>query len=462
MAAEDNHSSASRSRFSKKSKGGAIASKVEHQDSVGSVLALESIGGLLRDVPADIVQKQGYVACEWDQDLEIHWPTGTLFIQVKDQVLDVRDVRQICEDFGELAHHYGASRGVRHDVAYRIEALAGLSTSARSFTSDLEHLRSLPATELERDSALLVRDFASRWGVHGDLVRKLTIANRDIRRDSVGAVAIFAHLMRKIYPVHDYTDARLMDIWDVLANRFFAPARRNRSPVLLGGVEEAILKPLMPIYLLRYEVEYVRTSYGYIVDPLRRRKLEEESELGRRALKKAMQAWRRHTRKTRILNMLYRGDIKCPACNAPMIANGWGRKGTGCPHCGYSPYLTLVYVCDCEELIPLIDQPEPTGMGIFGEAVSLLRGTKISCDSCGSEPRFENLHTRLALVPFPIPVEKFSEQDLVEIRVRLGWRRWAWPFEGITPAEKMIADDEQAKVVDSVKRVNGLHAPREE
>jgi ribosomal protein S27AE len=424
--------------YSRKSKGGMIASFLEHQDSAGAFLAIEAIGGLLNDVPHDLLRRQAYVACEWQQDLELRWSEGVVFVQVKDQELQPEQIRSIVDDFRQIAESHSAADTI--DQFFRIEALAGLSTSARSLVADLKHLRAALKVVGKDERVQKCQQFEARWSMPASVASRLTIESRDLRRDSVAALATFAHLLRSVYPVRDYTDARIAGVWqDVVVA--FARARRNRAPILLSTVDESVLRPLLPMRVAMYEHAFVRTSYGYVVDPERKADAERDAAFVRRALKKAMSDWRRQTRGSRWRNFLYRGAVNCPACNHPMMANRMGRRGIACGRCGYFPYATMVYICDCGELVPIMEQPSMNGVTMYSEAVDRLRSHTMTCGSCGASPQFELLNFRLGVLPFPVPVAKFSERDLIEKRVRLGWRGGYWSDTERTPVDRMLEDE---------------------
>ena len=73
------------SEFSRRSKGGLHAARLESQDSVAAVLAIETIGGRLEGLDMNALDVGAVVSLEWEEDIQIQWDVGTLYIAVKDQ-----------------------------------------------------------------------------------------------------------------------------------------------------------------------------------------------------------------------------------------------------------------------------------------------------------------------------------------------------------------------------------------
>ena len=124
------------------------------------------------------------------------------------------------------------------------------------------------------------------------------------------------------------------------------------------------------------------------------------------------------------------GRVRCPQVRSgaesgwsPAVRSGWG---IACPRCGYQPYLTIAYVCDCAEMVTIEKQPLLDKVRLFGLAIERLRDNSIACESCGRGALLEKLATRLAMIRFPLPVTQYSPKNLVSLRESLGWTRSGW------------------------------------
>ena len=89
--------------FDSRARGGAIASRVDAQDTVAALIAVEAISGSVEGVPAPSEACDVVLLCEGREDLELAWPTGRLLVPVKDQVLSMTTVRKVLHDM-ETAH----------------------------------------------------------------------------------------------------------------------------------------------------------------------------------------------------------------------------------------------------------------------------------------------------------------------------------------------------------------------
>jgi hypothetical protein len=420
--------------FSREALGGWHASFIESQDSVAAFLALEAISGEADRRLKDVQKQNARIICEWQDDLELQWEGGRLYLQVKDQELTVPNIKSICSKFGDILASDASLDGV---ARFRIVALGGLHKSARHLPQHLMQLQSASEIRTDLERAQLISDFVRRWDLPERVALSLSIDTRDLRRDSLVAYDLFAASLRRALPVHDFTDRRVHQLYRELAGDVFSAARRHRTWVSLIEARNRLLTQFMPLHLTSYEIEYVRTDFGYLKDPQRREQIKAEEQLVEQARRQAYRRWIRHTRGDRLLDLLLRGPIKCLACNHPLMANVLGRGGIACPDCSYQPYLTLVYICDCAELMVVDRQPEVDRVHMFGSAISWMRSSP-TCGACGASPAFEKLPTRLGMVPFPVPVEEYSPAKLIGLRERLGWTTRGWRGSPNGPVAEML------------------------
>jgi hypothetical protein len=420
--------------FSREALGGWHASFIESQDSVAAFLALEAISGEADRRLTDVQEQHARIICEWQDDLELQWDDGRIYLQVKDQELTVSDIRSICSRFDEKLVNDTSLDGV---ACFRIVALGGLHKNARHLPQHLKQLQSASGIRSGPERVRLMDDFVSRWRLPERVALSLSIDTRDMRRDSSVAYDLFAASLRRALPVHDFTDRRVHQLYRELAGDVFSAARRHRTWVSLSEARNRLLAQFMPLHLGSYEVEYVRTNFGYLKDPDRKQHIEAEEKLADRARRQAYRRWIRHTRRDRVLDLLARGAIRCLACNHPLMANMLGRYGIACPDCGYQPFLTLIYICDCAELMVVDRQPELDRVQLFGTAISWMRSGP-TCGACGAAPAFEKLSTRLGMVPFPVPVDEYSPARLIKLRESLGWTTHGWEGSPSGPLAEML------------------------
>jgi hypothetical protein len=406
--------------FGAQALGGWYASFIEAQDSVATFWLLEAISGEAHPLLEDVEVQNARIVCEWQDDLELHWDSGRIYCQVKNEVLSLAHVKTICDHFNYLLQQ-------PHDppvVGFRISALAGLAKSIRHLPEQLGQLQHAWPHRSQTDGSRILSAFVTRWGIPSSVALILDIDTRDLRRDSSVARDLFAALLRRSLPVQDFTDQRISQLYRELGN-LLATTRRSRTSESVADAFRQLLMRFLPDHLATYEIDYVTTAYGYIKDPERTAYLRAESRLVRRAWRRIHLRWARHISKYVLIDLVF-GGVRCPACHHAMIANYFGLRGIACPRCGYQPYLTIAYVCDCAEMVTIEKQPLLDKVRLFGLAIERLRDNSITCESCGRGALLEKLATRLAMIRFPLPVTQYSPKNLVSLRESLGWIRSGW------------------------------------
>ncbi|MGW4412755.1 hypothetical protein ACWEJ6_52850 [Nonomuraea sp. NPDC004702] len=418
--------------FSASALGGWHASFIESQDSVAACLALEAIAGYVGHGLADISGQRARISCEWQDDVGLHWDSGRILAQVKQGEIGLADIRTIASNF-QQALEENSDPPIKE---VRIYALGGLGRTARHLPDHISQLKTA-LEHMPEHSHSAIRDFETKWDLPIDVVMKLRIDTRDLRRDSPTCRAIFSALLRAAAPVYDYTDHRVEQLYDRLAGGFFALARRQRHVVPLTKVQDDILADFLPLGLFTWDVNWTLTSFGYLKDPQKEADFQQQARLVRAAFKRIMKKWRRHYFHDFLSNLAV-GPIRCPNCNHSLNANWGGLRGIACPDCGYNPYLTLGYVCDCVDIIPLCRQPSTERTELVSTAVAATRTDSIRCPTCNAKPSAEKLFIRLVILPIPIPIEEHSAQKLIELRERLGWDGARWTGGEESPRERML------------------------
>jgi hypothetical protein len=230
-----------------------------------------------------------------------------------------------------------------------------------------------------------------------------------------------ARLLRLVAPLTDYTDCRTGHIVSDLTQRMSA-ARHNRGSVTLTELRDAILSQALPLEAVAIPHAYVRTRYGYVTSPLLEKALEQERQDVRVAMRQAMKRYRRATRVHRFRAVAAGGPVRCIVCNGPLMANfyGFSRRGIACAHCGFSPFVSLLYACTCGRPILLVAQP-PTELVEIARAIREALDSAV-CEHCSQSPRPERMQTRVFQLNIPWPPENFSDSRLIEARKELGWK----------------------------------------
>lgn len=409
------------SAFGPSALGGWRASKIEAQDSVAAFLALEAIAGDADPTLQDVREQAAVIVPEFHDDLELSWDRGRIYAQVKTSKVSPAMLSSIVAKYEAILSDKTENGNI---VRFRIVALGGVADTLNELADSLTQLQAMVPIRTGPERKVLVADFVERWSIPEPVALRLAIDQREMKRDSPLAHHHFAALLRQALPVHDFTDVRVDQLYEQLAGDVFAHARRNRLPVPLWDVYQRMLSQFLPDHVARSQSAFVRTDFGYIKDDVLRKELLAERQVVRKAQRRAYGSWRRHVWRDAIQDVLYRGAIRCPACEHPLLANFAGLfGGLACPDCGYFPYLTLVYICDCSDLVVLERQPDVDRIQFLASAVSRLRDPNLKCDACGRKPEFEKLSTRLGLLPITIPVTEYSPRKLIELRERIAAAR---------------------------------------
>ncbi|MET8759866.1 hypothetical protein [Lentzea sp. NPDC004782] len=409
-------------------KGGQVASRIETQDSVALIVAIEAIGGRLADAPYDVVERVGRVSFEKVDDIEVRWDHGVIVVSVKDKSLGLSDLKAELVRFAAL----GMSSSYMY-AAFRIEAPSLSGSGARTFADDLERLHSVAASGIISEWIQCRNDFDSVYGISAKVAANTVLSVRDLRRDAATTRAIFASTFRSVFPVQNFSDVALVSLFDEYTSSHMAKSRRRRRTVLLRELQDAILLPLLPVDFIASSSSYLRTPIGYVLDPRRQVANARDYSLKRAAYKNILRRWWKHTWKMTLADFLYRGPIRCPMCNHAVVRAMIGTRGFVCSGCGYQPFLTVLYACDCRSAVPLVRQPSTDGLAVFTELVSEIRREPRTCDNCNRRILPENMFGRIFGFSAPWPVESFSQKMLIDFRISIGWNGFQFRVPGETP-----------------------------
>ena len=97
--------------------------------------------------------------------------------------------------------------------------------------------------------------------------------------------------------------------------------------------------------------------------------------------------------------------------------NGFGRGGILCSACYFSPYLSVLYACECGEPLLLVAQPTPIHADLMIEISNGATGTCHACDLAIDRGR---LTARTFTMAMPWPPEDFKAELLIRDRISAG------------------------------------------
>jgi hypothetical protein len=395
--------------FSSRARGGAVASKIDHQDAVAAILSIDAVAGRVTAVPPIRQAHDVVVFCEGLEDLEFAWASGRLLVSVKDLVLTMPVVR----DFLLGAEDRYPPPEEPNQQRLLLCGLRGADSKVISFEADLTHLKARLAKG--RDTEAARSEFERKWNIPAINATKMSLDLRPMLRDSSEGFAIFANAMRLAFPVTNCTDRFLLKIWHELQDDVFAKTRRHREAVSLRDLNERLASRLAPDTIVQFQTTFVSTPFGYFEDPSRREMLKSEARVVSRARRKALRTWRRHTLLERLTPR-----IRCLVCEHPMMGGFNGRSGYVCPDCGYFPFVTLFYACECATPVTLLTQPELSGVSMFSTAIAITREEERRCPSCQALVDPRRLDTRLFMLRIPAVLNGSVDARLMAMREAFG------------------------------------------
>jgi hypothetical protein len=212
------------SEFSAKYKGGIWTARIDTQDEVAAIVALEALGGTLNLVPKEIASKQGRIAFEAREDFELRWLSARQYVSVKDRQVNRSDLLQALKNLQAFVREVGDEEC----QTIRIEA-ASLTPSARSFYEDIERLRTLRNATAREDYERSCRDFRREHDLSAMWAERLVVVERRIGSNPSFANAVFSHAMRQALPVHNYGDSDLVSLFRDLVKNIFRDKRLRRG-----------------------------------------------------------------------------------------------------------------------------------------------------------------------------------------------------------------------------------------
>lgn len=421
-------------QFSSSCKGGQVAARVSSQDSAALLLIVEAIGGLLCFVPNNVIELTGRVSFEKFEDLEVRWDGGCLLVSVKDKHISYADILGEIKKFEALTGKLPEGTA----VYYRVEATALMDSKARSLCEDLYRLQQVVSTGIDEEICDSQREFSEQHGVSGKIASRCYLSVRDISRDSEVALALFATRFRSVFPVSQYTDDEVRRIFSEYSSLICAASRRRRETKSLFQIRRDLLAKLVPIELARGKFGVIETNFGYVPDPQRGTALHPDHDITVAVRRKVIRRWKKHTQREAIAYLVYKPRPGCPCCNYPIVRTFLGDGAIVCPKCKWTPFMTVFYACDCKTPVCMLKQPPMNSIDIFSEILELVRKSRPICSTCGLYVKEELLQDRMFDAHVPWPIEDYSEDWIIQMRIDAGWEGFAYKNNSETPYSLML------------------------
>lgn len=399
--------------YSKRKTGGSINSKIEHQDTVALIYALELLSnpfflGFNREIDDFCIM------CENNDDLEILSNHIHIFVQVKSTSINKSSFLKILDNFKNEA-----AAEEEKESYFVISSFELIKIDGVNFTERFAQYRQVLLNDFETEKRKLEvkRELINDCCLsdYEFLVDRLYIDRRPLQKDDNDIRAIFSKYLRQVYGFKDFYESQTDSLFDILCNKF-ALLRINRGCIDKKDIESIIGKELCRSSWysgLSITLGYKKVDNGYIKDNDLLIKRNNILAGVKKGYKKVMSGWRKAFLKEFLLSQLI-GAKKCPQCGHPMIANLGGLNGIACPDCGYNPYVSLVLFCECGNYEIIKAQPEVTDDAVFSYLNEYFKkNNHCKCQKCDRELLDGYVELRIALLPIPIPFEKYKDIDKI-------------------------------------------------
>lgn len=398
---------------SKNKTGGYINSKIDNQDSIAAIYAVQ----LLCDEDIfmhGIFFNDFNIVCEGNDDIEILSNEYHVFIQVKSSKIDKSDILKILDSFcinDEIEKE--------KENLFVISAFEPIVFNQKNFTDRLLAYEKVKKNKYENQLRIdsikksLINDFDLLK--YDKIIDRLHIDKRPLFRDVEDTHAIFARYLRKAYGFRDQGEHRIDILFNTLCEKF-AELRRNRDNISRTELEKILGTELCKASWysgLSLILGYKKLENGYVQDHELDIKRANIANGVRKAYKKIMYGWRKAYLKEILVSIIFSAK-RCPQCGHPMMANIYGINGIACPDCGYVPYVSLVLCCECGEYELIKRQPEISDDSIFNYLNGFFRSRKdTACKNCGKDLLDEFVELRTIMVNVPIPFDEYKNIDVI-------------------------------------------------
>lgn len=403
--------------FSNNARGGVIASNINYQDAIGVLLGAELLAS--KNIFNRENGKEWKIICESDNDLEINFNEDKrVYIQVKDQSLSESILLGIVENFNKI---YEEKKHIVKNIEFHIATLKDLPQKYMELPNKLNELHNSEHLYTEEEYKKKISDLYSSYKIEQEMLTRLTIKNYAFVKDKDKSIANFNHMIRQAYPIKDFGDEYLENIYKNILILFYY-ARHKRGYVS----QEDFSKPILALvgisgnFIESYG--YKKDKAGYVKDKVLKRDYYEHARAMRTVYKKIRKDWFIYTKLKNFKFLSLKSHYEmCENCGHPLIANFWGINGLGCPDCGYFPFLTLIIPCICGEHYFIIKhQPELNSEKIFIYVNDFVKFNNPNCPKCQKLLKNTNVEKRIMFLRYPLPVENYKFGKIPEYIEKFG------------------------------------------
>lgn len=398
--------------FSKKKRGGVTASKIDNQDSVAVITALELISD---QNPQRFwnFDNEWTMSFEGNDDIEICDGNKREYIQVKTPKLDKTVLIEILENFLENMNLYKDTYDSQY---FSIYVLEGLSDSLQSLPQKImEYNNSKRLIHVDISEKILT-ELMKEYSLESKfrpVLENIYIDTRYLLRDSIDTIGVFSYYLRKSVVFRDIGENLSKRVYTILLDEI-GKLRRSRNGISKKNVISIISNELKNNDLTpNYEIfsGYKRVEHGYV------RERNDNNEKLINAIKKLKKnvnsEWRKAYFKEFLLSLIL-GASKCPECRHPMMANMNGLYGIACPDCGFQPYLTMFLGCYCGNFVAIKEQPELSSELLYEYIFEYFDSNDTKCDKCGISHIDDYILERVMIAPYPYPFDSFDLKELYD------------------------------------------------
>lgn len=419
------------SNFSPAGTGGLIGSKIDEQDGVAVRLVLEILAEMVANSVDPSLIGSTKISCEVGDDLLIFDDNQLRLVSVKNTAVDPKGVVQESKRLSERLE----SLDEREITTRELCIVGPVPPETVSLASSLDNLHNVLHSAV--DCAKTITDWQSankvvtrretkpRDGKPGRPEIAVEVSDPESfvvrifshRMDAEQTKADFARSVRKLVPLADFSDRRVDALYrEMIAT--LSEARRARKTVSISDFTRLLQAMVLPASVQALLSTHRLTKFGYSIDPEVAKTLKEDSALVATALHRARKRMRR-AMSAGLLADLFLGPVRCIECGHPLMANmlGFGSRGLACSSCGFSPFMSILYACECGEPCLVVAQPSTVQADLM---IAVQRASTGECASClkpFDEARFSQ---RTFVAPIPWPPEDFTQQDLIDARVKAG------------------------------------------
>lgn len=397
--------------YDKKSTGGRITSKIENQDSVAAIYALEQLHSTdIFDFGTKIVDF--CIKCEGEEDIEIFNKEKHIFIQLKSSAIRKGDFTDVLKHFLKLN-----SDNTSTENFFVITSFVPIRLKGKDFKEYLDDYVKVFVNPYETDEKkrqvkdALILNFDLQ--AYADIIDKVRVDVRPLFKDSIDTKVMFGMYLRLNYIFKDPGDIIVDNLYTNLTSKF-AELRRKRGAITKAELEAVVNSAISKGSIfsgLSLSVGYSKIKNGYVKNEQKVKKRDLIMAGYKKAKQDLMRGWRKAYRKEMIISCIFSAK-RCPQCGHPMTANMMGLFGIACPDCGFNPYVTMFMFCECGAYEVVKAQPELDDDKQIQYLKEFFDGRESDvCKVCGKKLIDEYVENRIFYAPIPYPYEGIDSKD---------------------------------------------------